>query len=83
MARPSKFQKAVGRCPICGRYPGWFNDVPLTAFCWGPAGPRNHEKREARCVVPWPLQPYGRGPRKARWKIINVSVAHGKAINAK
>lgn len=74
MARPSKFQKAVGRCPICGRYPGWFNDVPLTAFCWGRAqGKFNHRDREARCVVPYPVQPYGRGPRKAVWKIIKLT----------
>lgn len=72
MSELSSRQEAVGKCPICGQIPDWFNDVPLTAFCWGSAGPRNHADREARCVVPYPAQPYGRGPKKAVWKIIKL-----------
>lgn len=29
------YQKAVGKCPACKKFPKWFNDVPLKAFCWG------------------------------------------------
>jgi hypothetical protein len=31
----SEMQKAVGHCPHCKKYPKWFNDIPLRAFCWG------------------------------------------------
>jgi hypothetical protein len=49
-------QKAVGRCPHCGDYPTWFNDVPLTAFCWGPDEENEHE--EWNKVIPGDAQPY-------------------------
>jgi hypothetical protein len=61
-----QWQKAVGRCPLCNRIPMWFNNIPLTAYCWGP--PEN-EHEEASCVVPGPQQPYGKGSKKPRWKI--------------
>jgi hypothetical protein len=51
----SRFQKNVGRCPICGEYPTWFNDVPLRAFCWGPDG-KPHE--EWSKVITGEDQPY-------------------------
>jgi hypothetical protein len=50
------YQKAVGKCPKCKRFPTWFNDVPLRAFCWGPT---KKEHEECSRVVPSPEQPYG------------------------
>ena len=61
---PNAHQKAVGRCPKCGRYPTWFNDIPLTAYCYGPEN-RPHPVMER--VVPGAAQPYGPGKR-TRWK---------------
>ena len=52
----SKFQLAVGKCPRCRQYPTWFNDVPLTAFCWGQSPDEEH--REWHKVVPGSAQPY-------------------------
>ena len=52
----SKFQLAVGKCPHCRQYPTWFNDVPLTAFCWGWSPDEEH--REWHKVVPGSAQPY-------------------------
>lgn len=72
----SKFQLAVGPCPVCQRKPTWFNDVPLRAFCWGT---ESREHSEASCVVPWPAQPYGRGPMKAAWRVEEVKVRKVKA----
>jgi hypothetical protein len=60
-----KVQQAVGKCPVCGRLPTWVNHVPLTAYCWGTA---DNEHREARKVVPSPLQPYGE-VRRTRWVV--------------
>lgn len=48
-------QKAVGKCPHCSQYPTWFNNVPLTAYCWG-TEEEPHEEWEK--VVPKPYQPY-------------------------
>lgn len=48
-------QKAVGKCPRCKQYPTWFNNVPLTAYCWG-TEEEPHEDWEK--VVPSPYQPY-------------------------
>ena len=50
-----KYQKAVGRCPICGKYPTWFNDIPLTAYCWGT---EEDEHEEWNKVIPGKAQPY-------------------------
>lgn len=52
----SKFQLAVGKCPHCHQYPTRFNDVPLTAFCWGRSPDEEH--REWHKVVPGSAQPY-------------------------
>lgn len=60
-----KWQEAVGRCPTCGRIPTWFNDVPLTAFCWGEP---TDEHTEMRREVPGLAQPYGRGKKTTAWK---------------
>ncbi len=48
-------QKAVGKCPKCGRTPTWFNDVPLRAFC---NGTDKKEHAEMTCIVPPPTNPY-------------------------
>lgn len=55
---PNKLQKAVGRCPYCKRYPFWFNDIPLKAYCGGTGenGISNH--REWIKVVPKSANPY-------------------------
>ena len=54
----NKMRASVGSCPKCGKSGEnlWFNDVPLTAFCWGEEG-----KEHAECsrVVPDPFQMYG------------------------
>ena len=55
-----KCGKAVGKCPKCGQLPTWFNNVPLTAYCWGP---ENAEHEEMNCLVPSPEQPYGNVPK--------------------
>lgn len=56
-------QKAVGKCPVCGKHPTWFNDVPLRAFCWGTeAKPHNEMTR----IVPSQHQPYG-NVGKTKW----------------
>jgi hypothetical protein len=34
-SQPTDMQLAVGKCEVCGRYPTWFNNVPLRAYCWG------------------------------------------------
>ena len=59
------WQKAVGNCPMCGRVPTWFNDVPLTAFCWGEP---EQEHQEVRREVPGSAQPYGKGKKQTVWK---------------
>jgi hypothetical protein len=56
-------QKAVGKCPICGKHPDWFNDVPLRAFCWGTD---KHPHEEMTRIVPGVAQPYGLGG-KTKW----------------
>ena len=57
-------QRAVGRCPACGRYPTRFIGVPLAARCAGPEGQPHPEMIR---VVPGAEQPYGRVVR-SRWK---------------
>ena len=32
---PRPVDKAVGACPECGSMRHWYNNVPLTAYCWG------------------------------------------------
>lgn len=39
----------MGPCPECGKSTWWYNDVPLTAFCWG-KNDNSHE--EVAVVVP-------------------------------
>jgi len=65
MTHIEKCQKAVGNCPVCGKPPRWFNNVPLTAYCWGT---EQDEHSEARKVVPNPVQPYGEVGR-TRWVV--------------
>ena len=62
---PNPRAKAVGNCPICGKVPDWFNDVPLRAFCWGT---EDEPHDEASRVVPGDAQPYGR-TGETHWKI--------------
>jgi hypothetical protein len=38
--------KTVGTCPLCGRKIVKFNNVPLTAFCWGPVTKPHKEWRK-------------------------------------
>lgn len=57
--------KSVGDCPVCGRTPTWFNDVPLKAFCWGT---EDNPHPEARKTVPYADQPYGYAGR-TRWVV--------------
>jgi hypothetical protein len=64
MAKYTRFQRAVGVCPKCGRYPTWFNDVPLRAFCWGTDKKPHIEMSR---VVPDPAQIYGK-VGKTNWK---------------
>lgn len=66
-----KYDDAVGPCPVCGRKKHWYNDVPLKAFCWGANGSdeADSDHGEASCVVPDPLQPYGRVGTKMRWRV--------------
>ena len=56
-------QESVGTCPVCGRTPVWFNNVPLTAYCWGS---ETFEHPECRRIVPSPVQPYGE-KKRTRW----------------
>lgn len=67
-SRITAAQTAVGNCPICNKAPGWFNNVPLRAYCWGQPGA---EHNEARRIVPSPYQPYGEYNR-TRWVISKV-----------
>lgn len=67
MTEYEQWQEAVGNCPTCDRLPTWFNDVPLTAFCWGEQGV---EHQEARREVPAPFQPYVPGKKKTVWKVV-------------
>jgi len=66
-----KYDDAVGPCPVCGRKRHWYNDVPLRAFCWGAGGSdeEDADHGEASCVVPDPLQPYGKVGTRTRWHI--------------
>ena len=64
-SRIERVQLAVGNCPVCGKLPDWFNNVPLTAYCWGQVGV---EHQEARRVVPSPFQPYGK-VKSTRWVV--------------
>ena len=53
MAKPlTSRQKAVGKCPICKKYPTWFNDVPIRAFCWGTKTKKHPYHPDMTCVVP-------------------------------
>jgi len=50
-----KKTKFVMKCGRCGKEITWFNDVPLTAFCYGT------EEKEHACwhkIVPRPHNPY-------------------------
>lgn len=58
------YQDAVGPCPLCGKTPGWFNDIPLKAYCWGTG---NDEHPCVYKVVPSPYQPYGDVSKQTRW----------------
>jgi len=64
MPNLEQYQAAVGKCPVCGRIPTWFNHVPLTAYCWGTEA---NEHAECRRIVPSPLQPYCEASAKTRW----------------
>tara|TARA_Y100000034_G_scaffold99386_1_gene122064 strand:- start:235 stop:525 length:291 start_codon:yes stop_codon:yes gene_type:complete len=57
---PSKYQLAVGKCPACDTYPDWFNNVPLTAYCFKDDCPGFDESTGAfmKRVVPPGTQPY-------------------------
>ncbi len=44
-----RLQGSVPVCPHCGQKPHWFNNIPLTAFCWGT---ESDPHREWRCIVP-------------------------------
>ena len=63
-------RKAVGPCPKCGRGGEhlWFNNVPLTAYCWGAEG---DEHPELSRVVPDPHQIYGSVGTATEWKYRN------------
>jgi hypothetical protein len=51
------YRQAGLRCPLCGREPTWYNDVPLRAFCWGGLDDQP-EHREWSQIVPSPYNPY-------------------------
>jgi hypothetical protein len=53
---PNARQSSVGLCPVCGLMPTWFNNVPLTAYCWG-SDSNPHPGMER--IVPGTAQPYG------------------------
>lgn len=55
--------KSVGSCPVCGRTPTWFNDLPLKAFCWGTDEAPHPEARK--------IVPYADGI-KTRWVISKI-----------
>ena len=59
-------QESVGVCPICGKLPTWFNNVPLTAYCFGRSEKEQHA--EATRIVTGKAQPYGKVTRSV-WKI--------------
>lgn len=54
---------AIGKCCKCGQEFTWFNNVPLTAYCWGPGTLEDatKEHKEVSVVVPAPFQPYDEG----------------------
>lgn len=65
-------RRAVGPCPKCGRGGEslWFNNVPLTAYCWGePEDGDGHA--ELSRVVPDPYQMYGCVGAATEWKYRN------------
>ncbi len=66
MIKKKEWGAAVGCCPKCGRSGDdlWFNNVPLTAYCWGDEG---NEHPECSRVVPDPYQIYGT-VGKTKWK---------------
>ena len=43
------------RCPKCGHFVTWFNDVPLRGFC---SGPPDKEHSEWSAIVPREYNPY-------------------------
>ena len=59
------YQNAVGPCPRCGMVPTKFNNIPLTAYCWGP---EDNPHPEMTRIIPAPVQPYGAGRRQTVWK---------------
>lgn len=61
----TKIRDSVGPCPKCGALERlWFNNVPLTAYCWG-----SEEKPHCELVriVPSPHQPYAH-VIKSEWR---------------
>jgi len=66
-----KYDDVIGPCPVCGRKKHWYNGVPLKAFCSGASGSgeEDADHGEASCVVPDPLQPYGKVGTRTRWRI--------------
>lgn len=59
-----RMDKALGPCPTCGKKTHWYNHVPLTGYCFGPA---NKEHPEMSREVPAPFQIYGKGKKTTKW----------------
>jgi len=47
--------KSVGKCPYCNQYPFWFNNIPLTAYCYGT---KEKPHKEWKKIVPKKYNPY-------------------------
>ena len=49
-----KHRRFIEKCPHCGKEV-WFNNVPLTAYCWGT---EENEHPELAIDIPAPFNPY-------------------------
>lgn len=42
----NSMEKPVMHCPKCGKKITWFNDMPLSGFCWGTNEEEHEEYRQ-------------------------------------
>lgn len=63
-----QMNRAVGPCLKCGAKEHWYNNVPLTAYCYGS---ETHPHCEVSKVVPSPYQIYGNTLGPTYWRYSN------------
>ena len=70
-----EIREAVGPCPKCGAFEDlWFNNVPMTAYCWGT---EDNPHCELVRIVPNPMQIYGQ-VGKTEWRYGKTNRTYGE-----